>query len=46
MDENGLFFCWMSDKTVTLNKETCHGGKRGKDQLLLALCCNSDGFKN
>ncbi|KAH8009840.1 hypothetical protein HPB51_020188 [Rhipicephalus microplus] len=30
-------------KTLSLNGEACHGGKCSKEQLMVLLCCNSDG---
>lgn len=43
MDESGIFFNILPDRTLAVKGERCHGGKRSKERLTVALCCNSDG---
>ena len=42
-DETGLFYRAMPDKSLTLDKESCEGGKKSKDRLTILLCVNSAG---
>ena len=43
VDETGLFFKSMSNKTFALKGETCHGGKKYKDRVTVLLGANMDG---
>lgn len=45
MDETGLFFKAIPDKTLTLKGEQCKGGKMAKQRLTLGLCANLCGEK-
>ncbi|CAF1308443.1 unnamed protein product [Didymodactylos carnosus] len=42
-DETGLFFKAMPDKSLTLNKEECKGGKKLKERYTILLYVNSTG---
>ena len=42
MDETGLFFRLLPDKTLS-NSKTNKGVKKQKDRITIALCANSDG---
>ncbi|GFY26342.1 tigger transposable element-derived protein 6 [Trichonephila clavipes] len=42
-DETGLFFKCLPEKTFTLKKEKCHGGKHSKERLTILLTVNMDG---
>lgn len=43
VDEFGLFFNLLPDKTFTFRGETCHGGKRSKERLTVLAGANMDG---
>ena len=43
MDETGLFFRALPDRTLSIRGEDCHGGKRSKERLTVALCCSWTG---
>ncbi|XP_052221853.1 tigger transposable element-derived protein 6-like [Dreissena polymorpha] len=43
MDETGLFFRALPDKSLSIKGEDCKGGKRSKERLTVALCCNAVG---
>ena len=43
VDETGLFFNVLPDRTLACKGESCHGGKHSKDRLTVLLCVNSDG---
>lgn len=43
VDETGLFFKCMPDKTLTFKGETCSGGKRSKERITVLLGANMDG---
>lgn len=42
-DETGLFYNLLPDRTLALQHEKCHGGKRSKERLTVLLCANADG---
>ncbi|CAF1258618.1 unnamed protein product [Rotaria sordida] len=42
-DETGLFFKFMPDKPLTLNREQCKGGKKSKERYTILFCVNSTG---
>ncbi|XP_039967465.1 tigger transposable element-derived protein 6-like [Bactrocera tryoni] len=42
-DETGLFYKCLSDRTLSLKGQSCHGGKLSKDRLTLLLAANMDG---
>ncbi|GFY16938.1 tigger transposable element-derived protein 6 [Trichonephila clavipes] len=42
-DETGLFFKCLPEKTFTLKKEKCHGGKHSKERLTILLAVDMDG---
>lgn len=49
VDETGLFYKLLPDKTYTLKGEDCHGGKMSKDRITVMLGSNmtgSDKLKN
>ena len=39
MDETGLFFHTLPDKSFNIKREVCTGGKLSKYRLTVALCC-------
>jgi len=43
MDETGMFYKLLPDRTLCFRDEKCHGGKRAKDCLTAAVCCNMTG---
>ena len=43
MDETGLFFRALPDKTLTARGADCAGGKKSKDRLTVAVCVNALG---
>ena len=43
MDETGMFYKLLPDRTLCFRNEKCHGGKRAKDRLTAAVCCNMSG---
>ena len=43
VDETGLFFNLLPDKTLTMKGENCHEGKLSKMHLTVLLCTNADG---
>ena len=43
MDETGLFFRALPDKTLTVRGSDCAGGKRSKDRITVAVCVNAVG---
>jgi hypothetical protein len=42
-DETGLFFKFMPDKSLTLHREECKGGKKSKERFTILFCVNSTG---
>ena len=40
MDETGLFYPLMTDKTLSFKGEKCSGGKLSKERLAVTLCVN------
>ncbi|CAF4213616.1 unnamed protein product [Rotaria sordida] len=42
-DETGLFYKLLPDKSLTLDRESCKGGKKSKDRISILFCCNSTG---
>lgn len=42
-DETGLFYRVLPEISLTLNKESCKGGKKSKDRLTILFCVNSTG---
>ena len=42
-DETGLFYKAMPDRSLTLEKENCKGGKKSNDRLSILFCVNSTG---
>lgn len=43
VDETGLFFRMLPDKTFALKGESCHGGKKKKERVTVLLGANMDG---
>ena len=43
MDETGLFFRMTPDRTLTFTGDSCHGGKKSKERMTVAVCANMDG---
>ncbi|XP_067939534.1 tigger transposable element-derived protein 6-like [Watersipora subatra] len=43
MDETGLFYKLMVDKTLHFKGEKCSGGKLSKERMTVALCANMSG---
>ena len=46
MDETGLFYKLLPNRTLQFKGECCHGGKKRKERLTVALTVNMDGTKN
>lgn len=42
-DEAGFFYNLLPDRTLGIQGEQCHGGKKSKDRFTVLLCANSDG---
>lgn len=42
-DETGLFYKLMPDKSMTIDKNDCRGGKKSKDRYTVMLCANWSG---
>lgn len=42
-DETGLFFKLLPDRSMTLSKDSCKGGKRSKERYTVLLCSNWSG---
>ena len=42
MDETGLFYRMLPDKTLSASKNP-HGTKKAKERITVALCCNASG---
>jgi len=40
MDETGLFYRLMTDKTLSFKGEKCGGGNLSKERLTVALCAS------
>ena len=45
MDETGFFFRALPDSTLSHIKDSCKGGKQGKDRVTVALTCSAMGEK-
>ena len=45
MDKTGMFYKLLPDRTLCFRDEKCHGGKRAKDRLTAAVCCNMTSTK-
>ena len=43
MDETGLFFRALPDKSLSIRGEECKGGKRSKERITVMLCVNMEG---
>nr|XP_022912297.1 tigger transposable element-derived protein 6-like [Onthophagus taurus] len=43
MDESGIFYNLMTNRTLHIKGERCHGGAKSKQRVTVVLCCNSDG---
>lgn len=43
VDETGLFFNLLPDRTYAVKGEKCHGGENSKQRLTIVLDCNSTG---
>jgi hypothetical protein len=43
MDETGLFYRALPDRTLKICGEECKGGKSSKERLTIKLCCNLAG---
>ena len=43
MDETGVFYRQLPDCTLHIRSEECKGGKKSKERLTAALCCNMIG---
>ena len=43
MDETGIFFKLLPDRTLCFKNEDCHGGKKSKDRSTVAVCANMSG---
>ncbi len=45
MDETSFFFCALPDSTLSHVKQSCKGGKQGKDWIIVVLTCFALGEK-
>lgn len=45
VDETGLFYRALPDKSHALKGEKCEGGKKAKERVTIALCCSLTGEK-
>ncbi len=45
MDETGFFFCALPNSTLSHVKQSCKGGKQGKDRIIVVLTCSTLGEK-
>jgi hypothetical protein len=45
MDETGFFFLALPDSTLSHGKQSCKGGKQGKDRITMVLTCFALGEK-
>ena len=45
MDECGLFWRMLPDGTMAFRSEKCHGGKKSKERVTVAMCCSMEGEK-
>ena len=43
MDETGLFYCALPDRTLAIKGQECTGGKKAKERITLALCVSMTG---
>ena len=43
MDETGVFYRQLPDRTLRIRSEECKGGKKSKKRLTAALCCSMIG---
>ena len=43
MDESGVFYRQLPDRTLRIRGEDCKGGKKSKERLTAVLCCNMVG---
>jgi hypothetical protein len=43
MDETGVFFRALPERTLAVRGTDCHGGKRSKERLTIVLCCSWTG---
>ena len=43
MDESGIFYNLLPNRTLSYKGEKCHGGTRSKERLTAVFVCNSDG---
>lgn len=43
VDETGVFFKLLPERSLSLNGEKCHGGKRSKDRVTALVATNMDG---
>lgn len=43
MDESGIFFNLLPERSLDLKGNKCHGGARSKERLTAVFCCNADG---
>lgn len=42
VDETGLFYKCLPDRTLTFKNEKCHGGKNSKERITVMLAANMD----
>ncbi len=45
MDETSFFFYALLDSTLSHAKQSCKGGKQGKDWIIMVLMCSAHGEK-
>lgn len=43
MDETGLFYRMLPNKTMDFKKTDCHGGKQAKERMTVVVCTNMSG---
>ena len=45
VDESGIFYKALPDRSLTLKGEQCKGGKKAKERITVLLCCSQTGEK-
>ena len=43
MDETGIFYCAVPDKTLKVKGDECKGGKKSKERITASFCVNMEG---
>ena len=43
LDEAGVFFNMIPERTYNIKGQNCHGGEKSKQRVTVVLICNADG---